>query len=107
MKNIKIDIDKLIDGYYESDVHQYYSKVGEKRASYNASMKIYANSPTGKAKLNKALIKATEKAAKVPFTGSRLRGAQNGGKKIGGSLEGKKRMSKLGNKYGWYTVDIK
>jgi hypothetical protein len=100
MKNAKIDIDKLIDGYYESDIHQYYSKVGEKRASSNASMKIYANSPNGKAKLKKALIKATENAAKVPFTGTRLKGAQRGGKIIGGSLDGKKRMSELGSKYG-------
>jgi hypothetical protein len=33
---MEINIDKLIDGYYESDIHQYYQKYGENRANQNA-----------------------------------------------------------------------
>lgn len=36
MKNMTINIDKMIDGYYESNIHQYYQKYGEKRANQNA-----------------------------------------------------------------------
>lgn len=39
MGNVEIDIDKLIDGYYESDIHQYYQKYGD-RASYHAEMTL-------------------------------------------------------------------
>jgi hypothetical protein len=40
MNKKKIDIDKLIDGYYESDIHQYYSQKGEGQASANASLSM-------------------------------------------------------------------
>jgi len=95
---MEIDIDKIIDGYYESDIHQYYQKYGKKAEGY-ALQKMYAKTKTGKAKLLAAAKLGTEKAAKLPTSKSKLQGAINGGKKIGGSVEGKKRMSELGKKW--------
>lgn len=40
MDKVEIDIDKLIDGYYESDIHQYYSQKGERVASAAALSKL-------------------------------------------------------------------
>lgn len=57
MNKLKIDIDKLIDGYYESNIHQYYSQKGERRASYNAEMKIRANTPYYKQKSKEGGLK--------------------------------------------------
>lgn len=42
MNNLNIDIDKLIDGYYESDIHQYYKKHGESKATHFANLKKWA-----------------------------------------------------------------
>jgi hypothetical protein len=39
---MNIDIDKLIDGYYESDIHQYYKKHGESKATHFANLKKWA-----------------------------------------------------------------
>jgi len=38
----KVDIDKLIDGYYESDIHQFYKKHGEDLASHYAQHKLFS-----------------------------------------------------------------
>ena len=57
MNKVEIDIDKLIDGYYESDIHQYYYQKGERRASYNAEMKIRANTPYYKQKSKEGGLK--------------------------------------------------
>ena len=40
MNKIEIDIDKLIGEYYESDIHQYYSQKGERKASAAALSKL-------------------------------------------------------------------
>jgi hypothetical protein len=41
----KVDIDKLIDGYYESDVHHFYKKHGEGLASHYAKHRLFAKTP--------------------------------------------------------------
>ena len=40
-----VDIDKLIDGYYESDVHRFYNKHGEGLASHYAKHKLFSQTP--------------------------------------------------------------
>lgn len=47
MSKVKVDIDKLIDGYYESDIHRFYSKHGG-RANYYAELKLRNSTEYGK-----------------------------------------------------------
>jgi hypothetical protein len=56
MNKIQIDIDKLIGEYYESDIHQYYSQKGERRASAAALSKLRMKAGLA-SKMAKASIK--------------------------------------------------
>jgi len=72
-------VEKLIESYNDSDIHKYYSKYGEGRASGYALQKLYAKTASGRKKLLDAALKGSEKAAKLPMTKARLDGAKLGG----------------------------
>ena len=61
MSKVKVDIDKLIDGYYESDIHRYYSKHGKNAEGY-AKLRLWSTSPDGN-KIRRASAKNAGKKA--------------------------------------------
>lgn len=90
---------KIRESFYNSPIFEYYKEKGAGKAAGYAMQQAYSKTKTGKAKLLAAAKLGTEKAAKLPTSKSKLQGARNGGKKVGGSIEGKKRMSEIGKKW--------
>lgn len=93
-------IQKAIEEFNNSSIVKLYEEKGEKRMYGIAKQIAYSKTKAGKEKLIAASKKGSEKAAKLPTSASKLQGAKNGGKKVGGSEDGKKRMANLGAKYG-------
>lgn len=97
MKNV--DIDKLIDEYYESDIHKYYKKHGQGKATYYSELKIDNTRAKLAGKQTVYLKKGVHSLSKKELSDNGSKGGKVSGKNVGLKLKNEKK--------GIFSIDYK